>query len=69
MTKFNTIIDELFYKCVDILVIMAKYIGISYELINILIFIIGYPFLVIILLWIILFQRKKLFKLGKKFNG
>ncbi len=69
MTKFNTIIDELFYKCVDILVIMAKYIGISYELINILIFIIGYPFLVIVLLWIILFQKKKLFKLRQRLNG
>ena len=51
-------IDYLFYLCVDILVWLAKVTGTTYEFVNILIFVIGYPVFVIILLWIIYLQYK-----------
>ena len=57
-------IDYIFYWCVDILASLAKATGTTYELINILIFIIGYPLFVIILLLIIYLQRKKIKKLS-----
>ena len=66
MEKYNNFINSLFYLCVDILNIMAKFLGISYELINILIFIIIYPLLVLFLFWIIYFQRKKISILENK---
>ena len=53
-------LDYLFYLCVDILVWLAKVTGTTYELINIIIFIIGYPVFVILLLAIIYVQRKKI---------
>ena len=53
-------VDYLFYLCVDILVWLAKVTGTTYELINIIIFIIGYPVFVILLLAIIDVQRKKI---------
>ena len=61
-------IDYLFYLCVDILVWLAEVTGTTYELINIIIFIIGYPLFVIFLLIIIYFQYKKIKKLEKKFD-
>tara|TARA_B100001173_G_scaffold271502_1_gene249480 strand:- start:103 stop:294 length:192 start_codon:yes stop_codon:yes gene_type:complete len=61
-------IDYIFYLCVDILIWLAKITGTSYELINILIFIIGYPLFVIVLITIIYWQYKKIKKLNKKFN-
>ena len=51
-------VDYLFYLCVDILVWLAELTGTTYELINILIFVIGYPLFVILLLIIIYFQYK-----------
>ena len=57
-------IDYIFYWCVDILASLAKATGTTYELINILIFIIGYPLFVLILLWIIYWQHKKIKKLS-----
>ena len=57
-------IDYIFYLCVDILAWMAKVTGTTYEFINILIFIIGYPLFVICLIAIIYWQYKKI----KKFN-
>ena len=66
MEKYNNFINSLFYLCVDILDIMAKFLGISYELINILIFIIIYPLLLLFLFWIIYFQRKKISILENK---
>ncbi len=59
-------INYIFYLCVDILVWLAKITGTSYELINILIFIIGYPLFVIILITIIYWQYKKIKGLNKK---
>tara|TARA_B100000242_G_scaffold115389_1_gene80522 strand:+ start:565 stop:756 length:192 start_codon:yes stop_codon:yes gene_type:complete len=61
-------IDYLFYLCVDILVWLAELTGTTYELINILIFIIGYPLFVILLLIIIYSQQKKIRKLENKFD-
>ena len=56
-------VDYLFYLCVDILAWLAKATGTTYELINIIIFVIGYPIFVILLLLIIYMQRKKINKL------
>jgi len=60
------VIDYLFYFCVDILVWLAKVTGTTYEFINIIIFVIGYPVFVIILLWIIYLQNKTIKKLSIK---
>ena len=59
-------IDYIFYLCVDILIWLAKVTGTSYEFINILIFIIGYPLFVIILIIIIYRQNKKINNLTEK---
>ena len=59
-------IDSLFYICVDILVWLAKVTGTTYEFINILIFIIGYPVFVVVLITIIYWQYKKIRELNKK---
>ncbi len=59
-------IDYLFYLCVDILVWLAKVTGTTYEFVNIVIFVIGYPVFVIILLWIIYLQYKTIKKLNEK---
>ena len=59
-------IDYLFYLRVDILVWLAEITGTTYELINIIIFVIGYPVLVILLLIIIYFQYKKIKKIENK---
>ena len=61
-------IDYIFYLCVDILIWLAKITGTSYEFINILIFIIGYPLFVIVLIKIIYYQYKKIKKLNEKLN-
>ena len=53
-------IDYIFYLCVDILAWLADLTGTTYELINIIIFIIGYPLFVFILIGIIYYQNKKL---------
>lgn len=59
-------IDYIFYLCVDILIWLAKATGTSYEFINILIFIIGYPLFVIVLIIIIYRQNKKINNLAEK---
>ncbi len=61
-------VDYIFYLCVDILVWLAKITGTSYEFINILIFIIGYPLFNIFLIIIIYWQYKKIKKLNKNLN-
>ena len=58
-------IDYLFYLCVDILVWLSKATGTTYEFVNIIIFVIGYPVFAIVLLLIIYFQYKKIKKLNK----
>tara|TARA_X000000368_G_scaffold372408_1_gene322758 strand:- start:601 stop:771 length:171 start_codon:yes stop_codon:yes gene_type:complete len=52
--------------CVDILIWLAKATGTTYEFINILIFIIGYPLFVVVLITIIYWQYKKIRELNKK---
>jgi len=59
-------IDYIFYLCVDFLAWMARVTGTTYEFINILIFIIGYPLFVIILITVIYLQYKKIKKLNRK---
>ena len=66
--KNNTWSNEIGDVCVDILDVSAKFLGISYELINILIFIIIYPLLVLFLFWIIYLQRNKILILEDKVN-
>ena len=56
-------VDYFFYLCVDILAWIAKVTGTTYELVNVIIFVIGYPLFVIILLLIIFNQSKKIKKL------
>ena len=68
LIKLTNMVDYIFYLCVDILIWLAKITGTSYEFINILIFIIGYPLFVIFLITIIHWQYKKIKKLNKKFN-
>ena len=65
LTTQNNFIDKLFYKSVEYLEIWAEALGISYELINIIIFIIGYPLFVLVLLLIIKSQRKKIWQLER----
>ena len=62
-------VDYLFYLCVDILVWLAELTGTTYELINIIIFVIGYPLFVILLLFIIYFQYRKIKKMENKFDS
>ena len=59
-------IDYIFYLCVDILIWLAKATGTTYEFINILIFIIGYPLFVVVLITIIYWQYKKIKELNNK---
>ena len=65
LTTQNSFSNKIFYKCVDYLEIWAEALGISYELINIIIFIIGYPLFVLVLLLIIKSQRKKIWQIQK----
>ena len=60
-------VDYIFYLCVDFLAWLAKVTGTTYELVNIVIFIIGYPLFVILLLFMIYWQNKRIKKLNKKF--
>ena len=65
MANGKIMINYIFYLCVDILAWMAKATGTTYEFINILIFIIGYPLLVFVLIGIIYWQYKKIKMLNK----
>ena len=61
-------VNYLFYLCVDILVWIAELTGATYELVNIVIFVIGYPLILILLLFIIYFQNKKINRMENKFD-
>ena len=50
-------INDIFNWCVRVLEIMAEYTGMSYELINILIFVILQPLLIIIFFYLWLRER------------
>ncbi|MFZ6028446.1 MAG: hypothetical protein ACOYYS_12085 [Chloroflexota bacterium] len=53
-------IDTIFDWCVMLLVVMARWLGISYQAINVWIFVIIWPLLTLALLGIILCQQRKL---------
>ena len=53
-------INDFFNWCVLVLEIIAEYIGISYELINILIFVILQPLLILIFFYLWRRERHKL---------
>ena len=61
-------VNYLFYLCVDILAWIAELTGTTYELVNIVIFVIGYPLFVILLLFVIYFQNKKINRIENKFD-
>ena len=53
-------INYIFYWSVDFLAMLSVAFGTTYEWINILIFIIGYPLFVILLFLIIYYQHRKI---------
>ena len=58
-------INKIFNYCETLLYDWAEIIGISYELLNIIIFVIGYPLFVLFLLVIIFRQRNKIKQLTR----
>ncbi len=58
-------INKIFNYCETLLYDWAEIIGISYELLNIIIFVIGYPLFVLFLLVIIFGQRSKIKQLTR----
>jgi Mn2+/Fe2+ NRAMP family transporter len=58
-------INKIFNYCETLLYDWAEIIGISYELLNIIIFVIGYPLFVLFLLVIIFRQRSKIKQLTR----
>lgn len=60
--------DQLFELCVDFLNWLANLIGMTYNEINIWIFVIIEPMLFIVGIWVIISQRKKIKNLKKQIN-
>jgi hypothetical protein len=65
LTIQNKIIYAIFNFAEESLYSLADILNISYELLNIIIFLVAYPALIIILLFIIKSQRKKIWLLEK----
>jgi len=65
LTIQNKIIYAIFNFAEESLYSLAEILNISYELLNIIIFLIAYPVLIIVLLFIIKSQRKKIWLLEK----
>jgi len=59
-------INKIFNYCETLLYDWAEIIGISYELLNIIIFVIGYPLFVLFLLAIVFRQRSKIKQLTRQ---
>ncbi len=59
-------INKIFNYCETLLYDWAEIIGISYELLNIIIFVTGYPLLVLFLLVIVFRQRSKIKQLTRQ---
>ena len=59
-------IDEIFNLCVDILLEFAKCLGMTYNEINVYIFVIIMPLIFLIMFFIIIKQRIKIKNLNKK---
>ena len=65
LTIQNKIIYAIFNFAEESLYSLADILNISYELLNIIIYLVAYPALIIILLFIIKSQRKKIWLLEK----
>ena len=61
-------INKIFNYCESLLYDWADILGISYELLNIIIFVIGYPLFVLFLLVIVFRQRSKIKQLTRQKN-
>ena len=59
-------INKIFNYCETLLYDWADILGMSYELLNIIIFVIGYPLLVLFLLTIVFRQRSKIKQLTRQ---
>ncbi len=59
-------INKIFNYCESLLYDWADILGISYELLNIIIFVTGYPLLVLFLLTIVFRQRSKIKQLTRQ---
>ncbi len=57
--------NSLFYYCVHLLKVWAKYCNMTYEEINIWIFVIIEPIVFVMMLFVIISQRNKIAKLKK----
>ena len=58
-------VNTIFNWCEEALYYWANILGISYELLNIIIFLIAYPLFILLLLLIIFKQQKKINRLIK----
>ena len=58
--------DQIFDWCVNVLVYWAGILGITYKEINVWVFVILWPILTIVLIWIIAMQRRKILQLSKE---
>jgi hypothetical protein len=52
--------NELFKWCVDFLIWLADVVGMTYEEVNIWIFVIIEPIVFLLMLWMIIWQRRKI---------
>jgi hypothetical protein len=52
--------NELFKWCVDFLIWLADVVGMTYEEVNIWIFVIIEPLVFVFMLWVIIWQRRKM---------
>lgn len=58
--------DQIFDWCVNVLVYWAGMFGITYKEINVWVFVIIWPILTIILMGILVMQRRIIYQLSKK---
>jgi hypothetical protein len=59
-------IDQIFDWCVNVLVYWAGIFGITYKEINVWVFVIIWPILTVVLIGIIVVQRRKIDQLSKE---
>ena len=58
--------DQIFDWCVDVLIYWSGIFGITYKEINIWVFVIIWPLLTIILIGIIVIQRRRIYQLSRE---
>lgn len=59
-------IDTIFDLCVQLLLWLADLLGITYEAVNVWIFVIIWPVLTLVLVWIVFRQRRQIKQLERK---